>query len=133
MAKTQHKRKVNRKRKAKGTNRKSVNNVPLGLPRRNAKKMSPTQHLKNLLNIPPNFYKPPPSAAPLHSLSSSTSTSRSSSSSPYKIDVSATKEMQKFLRQTGVTFTGKKKKKARGKRRKSKGRKSKGRKSKGRK
>ena len=119
MAKTQYKRKVHRKRKAKGTNRRSVNSVPLGSSRKTAK-LSPSQQLKNLLNIPPNFYKPPPSAVPLHSLPSSTS----SSGSPKRINVSATKELQNFLRQTGVAYTGNKKKKASGKRRrKSKGRK----------
>ena len=118
MAKTQHKRKVHRKKKAKGTNnRRSVNSVPLGTTRKTIK-LSPTQHLKNLLNIPPDFYKPPPSAAPLHSLPSS----RSSSRSPNRINASATKELQKFLRQTGVAYTGNKKKKASGKRiRKSRG------------
>ena len=112
MAKTKHKRGLYKKKKAKGTNRRSVNSVPLGTTRKTVK-LSPSQQLKKLLNIPPNFYKPPPSAAPLHSLSSSTS----SSGSPNRINVSATKELQKFLRQTGVAYTGNKKKKASGKRR----------------
>ena len=126
MAKTQHKRKVHRKRKAKGTNRKSVNSVPLGTTRKTVK-LSPTQHLKKLLNIPPVPNNPPPSAAPLHSLPSSRSPPKSSSRSPPKINVTATKEFQKFLRQQAVAFIGnkdKKNKKASGKRRrKSKGRK----------
>ena len=119
MAKTQHKRKVHRKRKAKGS-RKTVVSVPLGSSRKTAK-LSPTQHLKKLLNIPSLPYNPPPSPAPLHSLPSS----RSSSRSPNRINVSATKELQKFLRQTGVAYTGNKKKKASGirRRKKSRGRK----------
>ena len=118
MAKTQDKTKVHRKRKAKG-NRKTVVSVPLGITRKTAK-LLPTQHLKKLLNIPPVPYNPPPSAAPLHGLPSI----RSSSRSPNRINVSATKELQKFLRQTGVAYTGNKKKKASGKRRrKSRGRK----------